>query len=105
MTRDWPPEDGDGAPDRRRDTKGHDELPVFGVTLHLLGSVALGLASVVWAALLLFGAVEPTTVRYVFALAGFAAALAWLVWLVRVTAGREFDDDEPPLDDESRRTR
>jgi hypothetical protein len=104
MRKEARPEDPDGGADRRREAEGHHELPALGVMLHLLGSVALGMASVVWAALLLFGAVGPTTVRFLFALAGFAAAVAWLVWLVRVTAGREFDDEEP-LDDESRRTR
>lgn len=72
-----------------RDHARREPAPAFGVMLHLLGAVGLAFLSVLWAVLLLFGAVAASAARYLFAAAGFAAAVGWLVWLVHVTAGRE----------------
>jgi hypothetical protein len=68
-------------------------VPAFGIMLHLLGATALGFASLVWGALLLFGALDRTWPRASLALAGLLLAAAWTVWLFRVTMNRVFDDD------------
>lgn len=72
-----------------------EPVPAFGLMLHLLGAVALGFGALVWGALLLFGAVEASWLRTSFAVAGVLLAVAWVVWLFRVTIDREVGDDEP----------
>lgn len=72
-----------------------EPVPAFGLMLHLLGAVALGFGALLWGALLLFGAVEGSWLRTSFAVAGALLAIAWVVWLFRVTIDREVGDDEP----------
>lgn len=88
------PLDQDPPGDLDQDPPGDDDPPAFGVMLHLLGSVALAVASIIWAALLLFGVVASTGLKVLAVFGGLTLAVAWFAWLVRATMGREFPEDD-----------
>jgi hypothetical protein len=61
-----------------------EEIPAFGVMLHLLAAVALGLASAVCGVLVLLDVFTTGHVVGPLALAGLVGSGAWLVRLVQV---------------------